>query len=244
MIDTHAHIRKGDEIRIEGLKWVLLAGANVEESEENIRLAKINDKLWAAIGIHPQEKIKNYELQITNLERLLQENRNVVAVGECGLEFTNPPESPFDKGEQEQFFKAQIELAIKYDKPLIVHSRKAMEETLEILGSYRDLRGVIHCYSGGIKRIKKVLELPGVWYFGIDGNLTYEEGVAEVVKNIPKDRIVLETDSPELAPVPHRGERNYPEYVRFTYEKLAEIWGMSFGECDAIVDTNAENCFS
>ena len=148
-----------------------------------------------------------------------------------------------DKLMQEELFVGQIELAIKYKKPLIVHSRKAMDETLLVLTRYQNLRGVIHCYTGGVKRIKKVLEMPGDWYFGIDGNLTYETGLVEVVKNIPKDRLVLETDSPFLTPVPHRGEKNQPEYVRFVYQKMADIWGISFEETEKIIDQNAKNLF-
>ena len=120
-----------------------------------------------------------------------------------------------------------------------------MEETIEILDSYKNLRGVIHCYSGGIKRIKILQSRTNNndFYFGIDGNLTYEEGLVEVVKNIPKDRLVLETDSPELTPIPFRGEKNYPEYVRYIYEKVAEIWGMSFEETEKLIDGNAKRLF-
>jgi TatD DNase family protein len=133
---------------------------------------------------------------------------------------------------------------LKYKKPLIVHSREASEETLEILKSYKNLRGVIHCYTGGKKRVKRYLEISDNWYFGIDGNLTYEDGLVEVVRYIPKDRLVLETDSPALTPVPHRGEINRPEYVQFIYQKVAEIWEMSFEETEKIIDGNAERLFN
>jgi TatD DNase family protein len=126
---------------------------------------------------------------------------------------------------------------------LIVHNREANNETLEILGEYKNLRGVIHCYSGGKKRIKRFLELPGMWYFGIDGNLTYEIGLEEVVKNIPKDRLVLETDCPYLTPVPFRGQKNCPEYVKYVYQKVSEIWQMSFEETEKIIDNNAKKLF-
>jgi TatD DNase family protein len=101
---------------------------------------------------------------------------------------------------------------------------------------------VIHCYTGGKKRIKRVLEL-GRWYMGIDGNLTYESGLVEVVKNIPKDRLVLETDSPFLAPVPHRGEECQPAYVKYVYEKVAQIWKMGCEETEKIIDENANKLF-
>ncbi|KKQ91078.1 hypothetical protein A2574_03710 [Candidatus Shapirobacteria bacterium RIFOXYD1_FULL_38_32] len=248
MIDTHAHIRKGEEIRIEGLDWVVLSGPNMAESKDNVEIAKMNPKLRAAVGIHPQELDSgNIDKNINELDKILDENPDIVAVGECGLDFSeNPLKSPFDKRdfqEMERLFRGQIALSLKHKKPLIVHSRKAMEETLEILGSYKNLRGVIHCYSGGKKRVQKVLDLPGEWYFGIDGNLTYEDGLAEVVKLIPKDRLLLETDSPELTPLPFRGEKNYPEYVKYIYQKVAKIWQMSLKETEKIIDENAKKLF-
>ncbi|MBP9817146.1 TatD family hydrolase [Candidatus Shapirobacteria bacterium] len=240
MIDTHCHLRNTEDIKIKGLEFAVLSASNLEDSKENVKLQMSNDKLKASVGVHPQELITNYELLITNLEELLSQNKEIVAVGECGLDFSA---ENYDRHSQEIMFRAQICLALKYDKPLIIHSRKAMDETLEVLKSYKNLRGAIHCYSGGIKRIKKVLELPGEWFFGIDGNLTYEAGLQEVVKNIPKDRLVLETDSPELTPIPHRGEKNYPEYVKFIYQKVAEIWVMSLKETEELIDGNAKRIF-
>jgi len=99
---------------------------------------------------------------------------------------------------------------------------------------------VIHCYTGGVKRIKNV---PENFYLGIDGNITYEDGLVEVVKNIPKDRLVLETDSPFLTPVPYRFEKNQPNYVKFIYQKVANIWGLSFDETEKIIDANAKKLF-
>ena len=243
MIDTHAHIRPGDEVKIEGLEWVVLSASGVEDSKSNIELAKLNSNLLPSIGIHPQEQLIVISEQLTEIEELLKENNMIVAVGECGLDFSGD----FDKKHQEELLRGQIKLAIKYNKPLIIHSRKAMDETLEILNSYKNLRGVIHCYSGGKKRIKKVLQSRidnhNDIYFGIDGNLTYEEGLQEVVREIPKDRLVLETDSPELTPIPFRALKNYPEYVKYVYEKVSEIWDQSFEETEKQIDGNAGRLF-
>jgi len=274
MIDTHAHLRqiplgsaaspfdKGDNTQdfgIGGLKWVVLSASCQQDSMDNLELAKTNKKLLPAVGIHPMETplsfghpplkkgTKTIDEQIIFLDNLCQKNKNIVAIGECGLEYgTNPSKSPFDKGDlqnMERLFRGQIALSLKYQKPLIVHSREAAEETVEILKSYENLRGVIHCYAGGKKRIKKYLEISSDWYFGIDGNLTYETGLEEVVKNIPKDRLILETDTPFLTPVPHRGEINRPEYVKYIYQKVAEIWEMSFEEAEKIIDGNAARLF-
>jgi len=238
MIDTHAHIRGGEEIKIEELEYVILSGANVEDSIRNVELVKTNKKLLAAVGIHPQEVSSDVRSQISELEKLLIENKNIVAVGECGLEFIEP----HNKELQIMFFGGQIDLAKRYNKPLIVHARKAIEEVFDILrGS--NTRGVIHCYSGGKKRVQKVLDLGKDWYFGIDGNLTYEEGLVEVVKVIPRDRLLAETDSPELSPLPYRGQKNNPSYVKYVYQKIAEIWGMGFKETEKILDGNARRLF-
>ena len=241
MIDTHCHLssRFSEEIKIDGLEFAILSASCLQDSKDNLELAKINPKLLPSVGIHPQDVITNYELQITNLEELLVENKSVIAIGECGLEFTEGVDNKL----QEQLFRGQIDLAQKYKKPLIVHSREASDETLEILKSYKNLRGVIHCYTGGKKRIKKYLEISNEWFFGIDGNLTYEIGLEQVVAEIPKDRLVLETDSPFLTPIPHRGEKNCPEYVRFVYQKVSDIWQMNFKETEKIIDGNAKRLF-
>lgn len=236
MIDTHAHLTKrlNERFELPKVKTILSASC-MEDSAENVELANLYpDVLWAAVGVHPQEKL----LDIKKLEELSMDKK-VVAIGECGLEFMGD----FDQKLQEDNFIIQIELAKKYDKPLIVHSRKAADETVAILKKYQNLRGVIHCYTGGKKRIKDYLGISDSWYFGIDGNLTYEIGLEEVVKNIPKNRLILETDSPFLTPIPHRGETNMPDYVEYVYKKVAEIWGMSFEETENIIDGNARKLF-
>ncbi len=238
MIDTHAHLssRFSEEIKIKGLDYVVLAASCLQDSQDNLELSKINKKLLPAIGIHPQEINNSFD----TLEKMFDDR--VVAIGECGLEFTNEVSEP-DQKKQIELFRKQIVMSQNVNRPLIVHSRQASDETLEILREYNNLRGVIHCYSGGKKRIKKFLELPGEWYFGIDGNLTYEIGLEEVVKNIPKDRLILETDSPYLTPVPYRGEKNCPEYIKYVYQKISEIWEMSLEVTEKIIDDNAKRLF-
>ncbi len=242
MIDTHAHLtsrfgrKSGD---IDGLEYVILAASSIDDSKENITLVKSDKRLLPSVGIHPQEINKEIDKQINSLEELLKKHKEIVAVGECGLEFVGE----VDKNLQIKFFEKQIKLSLKYNKAIIVHSRKAIEETLEVLKKYQNLRGVIHCYSGGKKKIKNFLELGEDWFFGIDGNVTYESGLIEVVKNIPKDRLVLETDSPFLAPIPHRGEENKPAWIKNIYEKVVEIWGEEFKKTEKIIDDNAKRLF-
>jgi len=231
MFDTHSH--KTGKIKL------ILAGSEMSDSEKNILKAKDNNNVWAAVGIHPQVEVENIDKTIDKLDKLIANNKEwVVAVGECGLDYS---ESKTEN--QERLFRGQIALALKYDLPLIIHARKAVDEVIEILASYKNTRGVFHCFAGGKKRVAKVLALGENWYFGIDGNLTYEVGLEEVVKIIQKDRLVLETDSPYLTPEPHRGEENKPEYVKFVYKKTAEVWGLSFDRTEKIIDKNATKLF-
>lgn len=234
MIDTHAHL---EEILCDTrgeVDQIILASSDFESSKSNIELALKYNFLRPAIGIHPQSPFEN----INKLEDLM--NKKVIAIGECGLDFSS---DEYNEKEQINNFRKQIEIAHKYKLPLIIHARKAVDETIEILKEFKDLSGVFHCYAGGNKRIKKVLDLGENWYFGIDGNLTYEDGLVDVVKNIPKDRLVLETDCPYLTPIPFRGQKNKPEYIKYIYQKVAEIWGMSFEETEKIVDENARRLF-
>jgi len=249
MIDTHAHIN--DRFGIKDIPKIktILAASNVEEGENNIKLAKIHKNLFASVGIHPQqtdpENRKTIDEQLNELDKLIETNRKlVVAIGECGLDYSPAPIGEIDrsKKDQERLFRGQICIGLKYKLPIIVHARQAVDEVIEILSTYKAF-GVFHCYTGGKKRIKKILDLKKKWYLGIDGNLTYEEGLGEVVKNIPKDRLVLETDSPFLTPVPFRGEENKPEYVEYVYKKVAELWQMNKAKVEKIIDENAKNLF-
>jgi TatD DNase family protein len=236
MIDTHAHLETLCDIDKE-IDKIILAASNITDSKNNLILGKkYPDKLMVSVGIHPQESQESP----AELEKIIEKNhKKITAIGECGLEFLGK----YNQKKQEKVFRAQIELALKYRLPLIIHARKAVNEVVEILKEYKDLSGVFHCYAGGIKRIKKIIDLGENWFFGIDGNLTYEEGLVDVVKNIPKDRLILETDSPYLTPIPFRGEINSPKNVIYIYKKVAEIWNKNLKETEKIIDKNAKKLF-
>jgi len=260
MIDTHAHLsgkfcddlkRELKKIKKVGIGGIVLAAASVTDSKQNIKLAKdYKDWFWASVGIHPQKVDTDnkdpVDKQLNQLDQLIKENREkIVSMGETGLDFSQAPDDEEDRSQetQEKLFRGQICLALKYELPLIIHARKAVDEVIEILTEYKEVGGVFHCYAGGKKRIKKVLELGQDWYFGIDGNLTYEAGLEQVVTEIPQNKLVLETDSPFLTPVPHRGEKNDPTKVKYVYKKVAQIWGKSFEETEKIIDANAKKLF-
>lgn len=265
MIDTHAHLtgsfcEDSDKVVERSLgksvSKIVLAASNVRESRENIELSKkYPDVLFPAVGIHPQQTdVKNFdslEKQLKQIEELIEKNKDlVVGVGEMGLDYSPAPEGEKSrtKKEQQELFEGQLKLAAKYQLPVIIHARKAMDEVIETVDKfekkYGAQKGVFHCYAGGKKRIKKVLELSGKWYFGVNGNLTYDPGLEEVLKEIPLKRLVLETDSPFLSPVPHRGEINEPGNVRLVYKKATRVLKKREKDLENLVDRNAEKLFS
>ncbi|MBU2577603.1 TatD family hydrolase [Patescibacteria group bacterium] len=250
MIDTHAHLQfpellgKIEEIISEskkaGVTGVIIASSNVSGSKKAVELAdKYPNFLYASVGIHPQktdpENKTSIKDQLLELESLLSadyglQQKTIVAIGETGLDFSSPPPGEENRsiGEQEALFKGQIDLAIKYNLPLIIHARQAIDEVIEILSyhlkpSTQHLKGVFHCYSGGKKRVSKILELPGEWYFGFDGNLTYDQGLQATIPLIPQERIVVETDSPYLSPEPYRSQINTPATIPLIVRKISEI---------------------
>jgi len=264
LIDTHAHLNFPDYGKDldkvikrsvkNGVKKIICASSNLTDSAKAIEIAKrYPDIVYAAVGIHPhqsdfQEKIPIKE-QIEKLKELAKK-KEVVAVGECGLDFSPAPPVEKDRSEKEQvfLFKKQIEIALNLDLPILVHSRQALPQVLEILQSFKNkqslllrnkLTGVFHCYSGGKSDIKKVEELG--FYFGLDGNLPYDVGLQNVVKEIPLEKILLETDCPFLSPEPYRGLRNEPKNVKIIAEFLAQTKGIAFKEATQVSTQNAKN---
>jgi len=263
LIDTHAHLNFPDYEKdlnevikrsVEnGVKKIICVSSSLKDSIKAIEIAKEYPKIiYAAVGIHPhqtdfQEKL-SLEEQIKKLKKLAK-NSQVVAIGECGLDFSpaspdasrGGPAPPMekDRSEKEQIFlfKKQIEIALDLNLPILVHARKALPQVLEILHSFKNKpRGVFHCYSGGKSDIKKVEELG--FSFGLDGNLTYDVGLQNVVREIPLEEILLETDCPFLSPEPYRGLRNEPKNVKIIAEFLAQLKGLPLKQ---VVETIAKN---
>jgi TatD DNase family protein len=265
VIDTHAHLTKKfcqdtqktvKRAVAAGVKKIILAASNVEESVENIDLAKkYPGVLFPAVGIHPQQTdVENKDpivKQLEQIEKLIGENKSlVVGVGETGLDYSPAPEGEKDrtKAEQQKLFEGQIRLAEKNKLPIIVHARKTVDEVIEIIEKMEKelgpLKGVFHCWAGGKKRVERILNLKGEWYLGIDGNITYEAGLEEVLKKIPLDRLVLETDSPFLTPVPRRGKTNSPANMKFIYKKVSGILGKRLEELKKTIESNVKKLFS
>ncbi len=228
-IDTHAHLNLSDfdpdrEEVIErakgvGISHILIPGMDLPTSRISIELAQRFEGLYAAVGVHPHEAKGFNQANLLSLRELSQ-NPKVKAIGEMGLDFYRKL-SP--KSDQVEAFRAQLRLAKDLGLPIVVHTRGAIEEALEILQEEKDgLRGVLHCFEGDREATDRALGL-GL-HISFTGQVTFPRSQAlAVAKLIPLDRLLLETDSPYLAPVPHRGKRNEPAWVRLVAEAIAQV---------------------
>ena len=255
LIDTHAHLQFEDfdndlpqvlkRAKDEGVEKIILPGSSLDFSKKGLSLASKNDRLYGAVGIHPHH-LDEFDSNLKEKLTKLTKRRQPIAIGETGFDFYQVEENKLKKTaqKQERLFRLQIELALKFKLPLIVHCRQAAEETFTVLNDYKKegLRGVFHCYAGGKKRVNLVLELG--FYFGLDGNLTYDQGLQNVVKEIPLEKILLETDSPELTPLPYRQLRNEPKNVKLVAKSLAEIKGLSPTKIAETTSKNAQKLFA
>ena len=247
IIDTHAHYASDqydgilDEIFASfedlGVSSVINCGCTIESSKKNIEFAKKYDCCYAAVGFHPQDITKE-PLDFDTLENLLKREK-VVALGEIGLDYYWNKEN---REKQIEAFIFQIELAKKYDLPIIVHDRDAHADTLEILKKYKP-KGVVHCFSGSVETAREIIALGMMISF--TGVLTFKNSrkAVEACKEIPMERLMLETDSPYMAPVPHRGKRNNSSYTYHVAEKVAEIKNLPVEDVIKICNSNADTFF-
>ena len=253
MIDTHTHLftEEFDNDRHEVISRAIDAGVtkmllpNIDLSSLK-PLKKMCDEFkgicFPMIGLHPTEIGNEYKSHLNALEKELSTNSCYVGVGEVGLDFYW--DSTYKK-EQIDAFEIQIEWSLKYDLPLIIHSRNSTEELYNVLLPYKEskLRGVFHSFVGDESEAKRLLEFEN-FVFGINGVVTFKKSnLSDVLKNIPLSRVVLETDSPYLAPVPYRGKRNESSYVVEIAQKLASIYDSSFSEIISTTDDNVLRIF-
>lgn len=241
MIDTHCHLCKEDYDNIEeiilnmGNNLMIAAGVNDLTNQEVINLCNDYETIYGVIGIHPTEITISNEKSLLWIEKHLNDVK-IVGIGEIGLDYHYGKE---DKEEQIKFFKRQLDLARKYHKPAIIHSRDAIEDTYEIMKEYSDVKMILHCYSSSVEMAKKFLALDV--FFGIGGVLTFKNSkvLKEVVRFLPMDHILLETDSPYLTPEPYRGMKNEPKNILLVAEKIAEIKDLPLEKVLEITTRNA-----
>jgi len=251
MVDTHCHLEmeplRGDLDRVlrrawdEGVGMVFSVGVDRESCRLTLEIARSYDGVYAILGFHPHNAKEASDGALEELAKMAQDPL-VIGWGEVGLDFYRDL-SP--RGVQEEVFRKQISLARHLGLPLVIHSRQAAAETLQILREEKawEIGGVIHCFSDGWEEAKSYLDLG--FFISISGIITYRKagGLREVVRRIPEDRILVETDAPYLAPVPHRGSRTEPAFVRFTLQEIAALKGKEVGEMEEITERNARVAF-
>jgi TatD DNase family protein len=251
LFDTHAHLHfpefAGDldavlgRARAAGVRRMVTIGTDVATSRAAVALAAREPDVWAAVGIHPHEATSADDTALVEIERLASAAR-VVAIGETGLDFfrnLSPREA------QLRAFRAQLALARRAGKPVLVHCRDAHEETLSLLAAEgaRGRGGIMHCFSGDLAIARRCLDLGLL--ISLAGPVTYPKpgALPEVARMIPSDRLVVETDSPYLPPQPYRGKRNEPAYVAITAARVAELRGEPLTDLAARMSENARTLF-
>ena len=250
LFDTHAHYdaRQFDPDRDQvlaalpghGVELVVNPGCDLARSRRAVELARCYPFVYDAVGIHPEECGDWEEAQLDEL-RLLAALPRVVAVGEIGLDYyweENPPREL-----QRRVFRAQMALARELGLPVIVHDREAHGDSMAIVREFPEVRGVFHCFSGSAEMARELVGLG--WMISFTGVLTYKNArkAVEAAQAVPLDHIMIETDSPYMAPIPHRGERNHSGYVCHVCERLAELKGITADECSTITQGNGRRLF-
>lgn len=247
--DTHAHFddEKFDENRdilieemhSKGVDYIINVGSDMESSVKSMELAKKYDFIYAAVGVHPHE-VENMKEEDINTLKKYAEYEKVVAIGEIGLDYYYDF-SPRDK--QRYWFERQLDLAAELDMPVSIHSRDAAQETFDIIKNSNVRKGVIHAYSGSVEMAKDYIDMG--FYIGVGGVVTFKNAkkLVDVVRFTPMERILLETDSPYLSPVPVRGTVNNSQNLKYVADKISEIKQISSEMVCKITSQNAKGIF-
>ncbi len=247
LIDSHCHLDNerfnGDRDEVlarieEKLEFAVNIGYDLESSKRSIELAEKHEFIYAVVGIHPTD-IGGYTDEVEAELEAMARHPKVLAVGEIGLDYhwmTDPKEK------QQEIFRRQMEMARRTGKPVVIHTREATRDTLDILKEYPDVRGIVHCYPGSYESAAEIMDN---YYFGVGGVLTFKNSkkLKETVEKLPMERIVIETDCPYLTPEPYRGKRNEPVYVEHIAQRIAEVKGISYEEVVRISNENTKKAY-
>ena len=246
LVDTHCHIFREyyDDVdgvikraRDNNVGMIIVNGYNMESNREVLELVKKYDIVYGALGIQPEEIDDYTEENLKFIEKHINDDK-IIAVGEIGMDY----HYDIDKDRQKELFKKQLEIANKYNKPVIVHSRDCIQDTYDIL-KMSHVKGIMHCYSGSVEMAREFIKIG--FLLGIGGISTFKNArkLIDVIKEIDLEYIVLETDSPYLAPVPYRGKRNEPAYIKVISEKICEIKGFDYRKVENITTMNVLHLF-
>ena len=252
MIDSHCHLDHEplfsnlNEVLLnskkEGIEKILTICTTKKSFENILNIIKTDKIIYGTYGIHPHNA-KNNILEINEIVEPIKQNNRIIGVGETGLDFYY---NNSDRKSQVKSFKNHIEASINLKIPIIVHSRNAEKETFELLNEYKknnDFKILMHCFTGSKDFAKKLLSLDA--FFSASGIITFNNSLElqKTFKDIPLDKLLIETDSPFLAPVPMRGGRNEPSYIKYTLEKLSQIINIDKNQLDKITTNNFNRLF-
>ncbi len=250
LFDTHAHMddRAFDEDReplllglaSRGTGLVMNPGCSLASSRNAVALANRYDFVYAAVGSHPDAADEVNGEVLAQYRQLVRDNPKVKAIGEIGIDYHY---EDIPRQLQLKAFRAQMALARELDLPVIVHEREAHEDGMAVVKEFPEVKGVFHCYSGSAEMARQLVDLG--WYIGFTGVLTFKNArrAIETAQTIPLERILLETDCPYMAPVPHRGRRNDPGYLGYMAQKLAQIRGLPLDQIQAITAENGKRLY-
>ena len=254
LFDTHAHLdfpafdEDRDEVigraREAGVRRIVTigSGGGTESSRRAIAVADTDPDIWATVGVHPHDAKLMDEDAIAGLAELAKANSKVVGLGEIGLDYAKMYS---EKDVQMKWFRRQLDLAKELDLPVIIHDRDAHDDLMKVLkeDGIGEAGGIMHCYSGGPDLAKELVEMG--FYISFPGVITFKNAkkAPEVVEAVPKDRILIETDCPFLAPHPYRGKRNEPAYVKYVAEAIAKIKGDPYERIARMTTDNAVRAF-
>ncbi len=251
IFDSHAHYDDEQfdddrdvilkEIKDKEVIGVINCGSSLKGLEMSVKLAEDYDFIHAAAGIHP-ENADEFRDEVKERIRSLAKDKKIVAIGEIGLDYyweENP-----SREVQKRVFREQMAIAKEFNLPVIIHDRDAHGDTLEILKEFPDVVGVVHCFSGSVEFSKECLKLG--YYIGVTGVVTFKNSkvIKEVVKELPLDRLLVETDCPYMARPPNRGKRNQSNYIKFIIEEIANIKGASRKQIEEITIFNTKSLFN
>ena len=245
LVDTHCHLSLTDDIdsiimdaeKNNVLKFII-SGCDKKSIRDGLEIIYRYPSIFMTIGFHPDEVDDLTDKDINDLEVLIKTNKKIVGIGEIGLDYYH---NDMNKEVQKEYFEKQLELAEKYDLPVVIHSRESIQDVYDILKNHK-CRGVIHCFSGSLEMAKLFIDLG--FYLGIGGVLTFKNSkLKEVVSELSLDNIVLETDSPYMTPEPFRGKRNEPYNILYVAQKISEIKNISLDDVLRITSKNSFDLF-
>lgn len=249
LIDSHCHLYMGswsknlDDVlaraQERGVGKIICPGIDIDSSWQSLTIAKNHANVFAAAGIHPHDA-NNAPADFINQLRDILIQPKIVALGEIGLDYYR---NISDAETQRNVFKKQLQLAKEMDLPVIIHNRNADADIIHLIQQVSPMRGVAHCFSSDLTTAKIFLDM--VFYISFAGNLTYKNSnLPEVAKEIPLDRLLIETDAPFMSPMPYRSKENEPSRVKYVADKLADCKGVSYETIELVTQNNAEKLFN